>query len=327
VVDAASNITTNDFTANWETVPNATGYSVDVSTTSDFEENTTLSLYFDGGDTQSGDIDPGYWYNTGTDLQPNTTYYYRVYADGPNYSSQPSAGQSVTTVAFVPPSGENSANVTANGFTANWAAIPGASNYLLTVSSTADFGNIVFTAAVGNTTSYTLGSLQAGTPYYYQVNAYNDVLGYSGYSSAANTTTVAAAPGSPTYADWTESLSLTGSIAMPQAKPFSDGLPNLAHYAMNLGPAPSNGELPTVAATAVAGTNYLTLQYRQRKSLNGYQVVAQSSTDLINWTPVPPANITQLTDDDADTARYEACVAIPSQGSVYLRVQVVANPE
>jgi len=325
IVYATTNITTNDFTINWETVPDATGYSVDVSTSPDFSAQST-TLYFDGGDSQNGEIAPGYWYNLGINLQPNTTYYYRVYADGPNYSSQPSTTQNVTTAAFTPPTGESVVDVTDDGFTANWSAIPGASNYLLTVSLTPDFSNVVFTASVGNTTSYTLANLQAGTNYYYQISAYNSVMGYSGHSTAATAATVSIAPGQSGYADWTKEMKLAGANALPAAAPFKDGLPNLMRYAMNLGLSPSRDELPSVASTNLSGTKFLTLQYRQRKSLSDYRMVAQYSTDLIHWTAVPPANITQLADDDADTMRYEACTAVPSGGSAYLRVIAVPTP-
>jgi phosphodiesterase/alkaline phosphatase D-like protein len=322
-VDPVTNITSSDFTVNWETVPGATGYSIDVSTTADFGNLVIGSWYFDGGDTQSVDVSTAnYWYWSQIPILPGTTYYYRVYADGPDYSSQPSTGQSATTLPYTPPTGESAANVTANSFTASWSAIPAASSYLLTVSSTADFGNIVFNADVGNATCYTVNNLQAGTSYYYQVNAYS-VLGYTGYSSPASTATAALSSSASAYADWTQSLDLIGANALPTAKPFSDGLTNLVRYAMNLGPSPTNTQLPSIATAILAGTNYLTLQYRELKSLPGYEMVAESSTDLINWTAVPPANIIQLADDDANTARYEATVAIPSQGAVYLRVEVL----
>jgi len=321
-LDAATNITSSSFTANWETVPGATGYSLDVSTTADFGNLVIQGRFLDGGDTQSADILTINDQWSSVIIQPSTTYYYRVYAQEPDFSTQPSTTGSITTLAYAPPAGENAANVTSDGFTASWPAVPGASSYVLTVSDTADFSNIVFSAAVGNTTSYTVNDLQAGLTYYYQVNAYSP-LGYSGYSSPANTTTVALASSADAYANWTQSLDLTGANALPNAKPFSDGLTNMARYAMNLDRRPASRELPTVATTYRTGANYLTLQYRQRKSLNGYQLAPQSSTDLVHWTAVPPANITQLTDDDVNTARYEACVAIPPNGSIYLRVEVL----
>jgi hypothetical protein len=256
-------------------------------------------------------------------MLPGTTYYYRVYAEGPDYSSPPSAVQNATTLAFPPPTAESSSNSTAEGFTASWSAVNGATSYVLTISNTPDFGDLVFNAAVGSATDYTVTNLQPGTTYYYKVNAYG-TPGYTGYSNAAAATTAVAVQTqyTPDYASWAEGLGLAGESALPGARPFADGLPNLARYAMNLGPQPAAVELPSIASTNILGVNYLTIQYRVRKNMNGIVVTPQYSTDLNSWEPVPPANISQLPDADVNTQLFEAAVVIPNQESVFIRVQV-----
>jgi len=129
-------------------------------------------------------------------------------------------------------------------------------------------------------------------------------------------------PIAPVYPAWAIGLGLSGNTALASAIPFTDGLPNLARYAMNIGPLPQAGQLPTVALANISGANYLTLQYRQAKGLTGVQMTPQYSTDLINWVAVPTANIVQMADDDVNTERWAASMAVPSTGSIFLRVQV-----
>ena len=128
-----------------------------------------------------------------------------------------------------------------------------------------------------------------------------------------------------TYTGWASDLGLTGNDALPNARPYSDGLPNQVRYAMNLDATTTSAQLPGTSVSNVSGVNYLTIQYRVRKNMTDFQLVPQSSTDLITWTNVGAGNISQLADDDAFTSRYQAQVALPNGGQVFLRV--VAQPQ
>ena len=130
----------------------------------------------------------------------------------------------------------------------------------------------------------------------------------------------------PTYAGWVGMAGLVYPNAQPDAKPYPDGLPNLIRYAMNLGSHPAAGQLPNLTVINSAGTQTLALQFRQRKGLTGVQLMVQSSTDLANWSAVPSAAITELADDDANTARFQAVVPVPIGGKVFLRTIAIQNP-
>lgn len=152
----------------------------------------------------------------------------------------------------------------------------------------------------------------------FQCVATNGVSPNAVSTSATLTVTV------PAYGDWASSLGLTGANAATGARSISPGvLPNLVRYAMNLGAAPLPSQSPTYHVSVVNGHEYLIYEYRQRKNLNGVQVVAQSSIDAINWQSNSGISIIPLTDDDPDTARYQACVLIPASGTVFLRVQAI----
>jgi alpha-tubulin suppressor-like RCC1 family protein len=145
------------------------------------------------------------------------------------------------------------------------------------------------------------------------------------YGSANSSTTTAVLP-PPDFTTWANNIGLTGTFAEPQARPFSDTLPNLTRYVMNLSGVPSPSQLPKVSTINIGGTSYLTLQYRQRKGLSGAQLQVESSSDLINWAALPSNAITQLPDDDINTARYEATLLLPGSGSLFVRTKTIQTP-
>jgi len=127
------------------------------------------------------------------------------------------------------------------------------------------------------------------------------------------------------FAAWVSDMGLTGDNALPRAHPLTNSQPNLISYAMNLAITPQAVQLPAISTTTVSGVTYLTLQYRQRKNMTDVQLVPQFSTDLIQWTNVDADNITQMADDDAYTARFQASALIPVSGKIFLRVNAIQN--
>ncbi len=176
---AASNITANSFTANWSAVNGATDYWLDVSTTSGFSTFVTGYNMKEVGNVTGFDV---------TGLDPNTTYYYRVRASNNTGTSANSNTITVTTLLAAPVA-VDATNITTTGFTANWNASNGATNYWIDVSTTDDFSNILASynnKSVGNVTTFVVISLLPNTTYYFRVCASNN----SGTSPYSNTITV-----------------------------------------------------------------------------------------------------------------------------------------
>jgi phosphodiesterase/alkaline phosphatase D-like protein len=175
-------VTNSGFTANWIAVSGATGYSLDVSTQSDF------SRYI--GDYRKRDVgNVTSWSVTG--LNEHKTYYYRVRAYNGAMMSANSNVISVTTLSdptptptptatatptLPPPTATSATNVTSSSFTTNWTAVSGATGYSLDVSTTSDFTRYIGDYRkrdVGNVTSWNVTGLTANKTYYYRVRAYD----------------------------------------------------------------------------------------------------------------------------------------------------------
>jgi len=127
------------------------------------------------------------------------------------------------------------------------------------------------------------------------------------------------------YTAWAAGLNLIGASLLPAAMPFGDTLPNLARFAMNIGAVPTAGQLPVTSMQVVNGVTYLRLDYNVSKNLSGLQLTVQYSYDLQNWSALSNANIAQLADPNPQTSHYQASIAVPANGSVYLRL--VVQPE
>lgn len=143
-------------------------------------------------------------------LTAGTTYKFQVAA----YDAvTPTANQSALTPASpneyaaatasaptapLAPSANGASAITSSGFTANWTASVGATGYKLDVSTSSTFASFLTgynNLDVGSNTSSTITGLNASTPYYYQVRAYN-ATGTSPASSTITASTIAAGGGS-----------------------------------------------------------------------------------------------------------------------------------
>jgi len=181
---AATNITQTSFTANWNSVSGATGYYVDVSTSSSFSNYVYQNE--DVGNETSYNFDG---------LLCNTTYYYRVRAYNNYGISGNSNTISVLTSACCPPPAPPVAtaatNVTSSSFQANWNSSSGATSYKLDVATNSNFTNLVLNnVSVGNSTHFNVTGLSNNTTYYYRVRAINNC------GSSANSNTISVSLGS-----------------------------------------------------------------------------------------------------------------------------------
>lgn len=174
---AATNISTTEFTANWQAVNGATKYFIDATPdpnfltlpVNNFDVGSSLSLTFPG-------------------LTPNSTYYYRVRANNGVSTSPNSNVITVTTSNAAPaaPTATAATNITSTSFTANWNFIGNATEYFIDVSTNSNFSSFVMgynNLSADNLQSINITGLIPNSNYYYRVRASN----LSGISPNSNT--------------------------------------------------------------------------------------------------------------------------------------------
>ena len=165
VVLSANQVKTRSFQANWEMVPGAERYLIDVSTDSSFSSFISIYNSFDTGKVTSLTIDNG--------IEPGKRYLYRVRAtisDLIGANSQPSQ---VFTFPETPQA-LSASNRNALVFTAKWTEAEGAENYRLDVSRDPNFESFVDgyrDLDVGKVTSSTISGLNQGQSYFYRVRS------------------------------------------------------------------------------------------------------------------------------------------------------------
>ncbi len=131
---AADELSPVSFRANWETVPQAASYVLDVYRKVR-EGSVVRNVYVDGYRLHMAGADNAV---TVTGLTPSTEYFYVVRAMGGGRISAYSAECQVTTLEpdfrSEVAEGASASGITPSGFTANWEALEGATAYMLTVS-------------------------------------------------------------------------------------------------------------------------------------------------------------------------------------------------
>ena len=144
VATAATNVTSTGFSANWRSVNGATGYRLDVSTSSTFANYVTGYQNLNVGNVTSRAV---------SGLAGSTTYYYRVRAYNGNGTSGNSNVISVTTTAT-----GQVATPTFNPDGADYVACYNTYTFNVTVSTTTSGAQIRWTID-GSTPSPTNGNL------------------------------------------------------------------------------------------------------------------------------------------------------------------------
>lgn len=179
---AATNVALTSFTANWEAMPEAASYKIDVATDALFQQ--MVSGYEDQtANTNSLTI---------ANLDANTTYYYRVRAVNNEAISNHSELILVKTTNLDTPVTTTATNIQNDSFTANWNPVSNATSYLLDVATDQAFTQMVpgyVNLSQVNNTSVVQG-LESGTAYYFRVRA----LGLNATSEYSNITQVNTLP-------------------------------------------------------------------------------------------------------------------------------------
>jgi len=279
--NAATNITSSGFTANWNSSSGATGYRLDVSTSSAFSTFVSGFQDLDVGNVLT---------RTVTGLNAGTTYFYRLRAYNAGGTSGNSATISLTTAVSAPaaPTANAASNITSTGFTANWSSSSVATGYRLDVSTVNTFSSFVSgfqDLDLGNVLSRSVSGLSAATTYFYRVRAYN-TGGTSGNSGIISVTTTVGAPSVPTAnaatnvtntgftANWSSSSGATGYrldvSAVNTFGSFVSGFQNL--------------DVGNVVSRNVTGLNSGTTYFYRVRAYNGGGTSTNSGTISLTTT-------------------------------------------
>ncbi|WP_462249325.1 fibronectin type III domain-containing protein [Ekhidna sp.] len=165
---SASNQSTTGLTLNWDAHPDADSYLLQVSKVVDDFSSANLLAGYDDLSVASNSINL-------TGLEIGKSYSFRIKAVGTSETSAYSAPRTVTTIIDIP-TATAASNPVADGFTANWDAVPGAQSYNLWVTSVSNdygAGNVIDGYGPKSVTSNSedVIGLFTGTQYYYKVQA------------------------------------------------------------------------------------------------------------------------------------------------------------
>jgi hypothetical protein len=313
-VNAADNFTATGFTANWNTVTNAIGYSV--------------MLYKDGIYENTYNVDgqmTTYLGFSGLTAGKEYTYTVKALGDGVNYShSDASAFSSAYTTST--PALLTAFDIRSTGFTSYWKPTTNTTSYEVKVYQDND---LISTINVSGQTSAStiITNLQSGLKYTYTVTSSD---GFTSASSAPITTLTPTIL--ETFSDWNVQAS-AGTYSI--TKNLYDGISSGTFSSNSLIVAPaqsigSNGIAsgngrPTAGRIQIGGAaNYIqlpvistisTITCKNHAGTNGSGYKLQSSNNGIDWADIIGATVSLK-----NTVTEAITFNINSSSPIYLRM-------
>ncbi len=184
----ATNVGLFGLTANWSSIEGAEKYELQLSKTENFsvieKQEEVTQTYFEF-----------------KNLDPSTSYYYRVRTVVNGFPSDFSNVITTTTSSMVTPTTTDATNIGLFNFTANWNPVGGTANYVVELSKSTDFKSIVHKETVSQT-YFEFTGLTPGTTYYYRVkvtmNNYSSDFSNAKAVTTNGVTTPMASPASGT---------------------------------------------------------------------------------------------------------------------------------
>lgn len=189
---SSGTVTSSSYMCQWNDVSNATGYKLDVSTSSSFTD------LLPGYDPKTITIPAGTPFSERpvtaeiSGLSPGTDYYTRIRSFNGFGDSVNTNAAVVTTIPQIPVV-QPASSVDESSFQANWTPRSGTLTYHLYVSTAENFSSYVLNNLGVTDNDYVVTGLSPNTTYYYKVSASN-TAGDSGHSS---TMSVITAPDTP----------------------------------------------------------------------------------------------------------------------------------
>ena len=180
VVLPPTNVQLTSFSANWESMPEAVSYQIDVAKDALFQQ--MLTRYTNHSISTNSLVI--------VSLDANTQYYYRVRGVNAESTSNHSDIMPAKTLNLDVPVAAAATNVESGSFKANWGTINNAASYLLDVALDPGFTQILHgysSIAIVNNEA-TIQPLDASTTYYYRVRT-QGLNAISDYSNVIQLTT------------------------------------------------------------------------------------------------------------------------------------------
>ena len=327
VAAAATAMSINSFTANWDVVTTATGYSIDVSTSNTFASFLPGYENLDVGDVLTLNI-------TGlTEEDQYNTYYYRVRAYNVGGISDNSNMITTHTVATapLPPLNIASINIFGNRFTANWNASPSlnALQYYIDVSVDPTFASFVSgynNKSVGTDVFITISGLTHDTTYYTRVRTWASD-GQLSINSNVITTVTTSALGAPVADDATDVAQTAFRMNWEAVSGAQGYRYDVATDILFTALVKDNQITPDGATSILINTELsanTTYYYRVRAYL-GVEISANSNTITVATLPNAPAAPVPTAGTNMDQSSFSANWGAAATATGY-KIDVSTSP-